>query len=310
MAEAPACPVCRAPGDVAWLLRKNGWELFRCAACDHIFVDPQPTSEELVRLYSLGDGYRLPEIRFDGWSKFDRKFVRTLGHLTDHVKSGSLLDVGCATGEFMYAARRQGFEVQGVELNPDFAAIASQNGLAVFVGTLEAAPFAQRSFRVIHLGDLIEHVPDPQALLGHVRRLLEPEGRLFVITPVHDAFFPRATYRLFRGLGIPWSHPTPPLHLNQFSTRSLIALLGRVGFAVEELRFAPCSLSYELRQTGAFTIAKRLVRERLLAAAALQAARCAGITALYGAVWLADRCLPFKRTDFALTAVARLRPSR
>ena len=305
MSPAPTCPVCLSGQDVAWLLEKNGCQLHYCSVCDHIFVDPQPAPEQITSLYSSerGSGER-PKPVFDSTSAVPRKFHRSLARITARVRTGQLLDVGCSNGAFLFLAKEAGFDVSGVELDPAAAAIARANGLAVVVGTLGEAGFAEASFDVVHLSDLIEHVPDPESLLREVRDLLRPSGILLVLTPNHDAFFPRATYRLYRLLGISWSHPTPPEHLHQFSRTSLGLMLRRAGFDTVEEHYYRCSLAYELRATGVYGELKRLVANRRFSGAIGQAAYGAVVGFLYTAVWLVDRLLPAKRVDFAMTVLA------
>ena len=306
--SSPSCPVCGHAQDVSWLLEKDGWRLFRCRACDHIFVSPQPTPAELKRIYSFESGYHVGQKGcLEQGPGADPRLVDTLAHIRQYVAAGSLLDVGCATGRFMALARAAGFAVRGVELNPDTAAIAHRRGLDVVVGAIEDVNLDPRSFDVVYMGDVIEHVRDPAALLRRVHGLLRPDGLVALVTPVHDAFFPRTTFMLFRALGVPWSHPTPPHHLHQFSTLSLTALLGQTGFDICDRQYGPCSLSYEIHGTGVLSVARRLVRERRLIAAGAQAVLCLGVGLLYGLVWVADRCRPYKPTDFELLATARVR---
>lgn len=286
-------------------MRKSGHELYRCAACDHIFVRPYPSDEELARVYSFAGGYqRQAAVRFADQREFDPKFVASVEQLARHVTRGEVLDLGCSSGEFLWLARQRGFGVQGVELNPDTAAMAQANGLPVFVGRLEDGAFGAAAFDAVHLGDVIEHVKDPEGVLRRVHELLRPGGVALVITPNHDAFFPRATYRLFRATGTPWSHPTPPFHLNQFSVTSLTRLLEQTGFRVTERRYAPCSLPYELRSTGVFGRLKAALRARQPLRAVTLSALGAWVGASYTALWLLDRAAWAKRKDFTMRFVA------
>lgn len=300
------CPICLSPDDVRPLLVKNACQLQRCTRCDHIFVAPQPKEEEMTGLYSFAAGYQKQStVRYSENQVFPRKARRSLEQITRHVPSGgTLLDVGCSSGRFLFLARRHGYRVQGVELNPDTAAIARANGLPVFVGKLEAAGFPPASFDVVHLGDIIEHVRDPASLLDQVRELLKPGGIAIIVTPNHDALFPRATYALYRAVGVPWSHPTPPHHLHQFSFTSLTALLEHRGLRVVETRFAPCSLAYELRSTGAFRPLKQAGAERRPLRLLLHGTLCAGVTLAYAGVWAIDRAAILKHRDFEMRLVA------
>jgi ubiquinone/menaquinone biosynthesis C-methylase UbiE len=57
------------------------------------------------------------------------------------------------------------------------------NGLVV-QGSVERLPFADRTFSIVVLADVIEHVPDVAGCLKEIRRVLEPNGRLICVTPI------------------------------------------------------------------------------------------------------------------------------
>lgn len=288
-------------------MSKNGYDLYRCDACTHIFVSPVPSSEELDKLYSFESGYQEQEsVRFaeKDDSEFPGKFQASVDQIRRHLTKGRILEVGSSIGVFLWLAGKAGFEAEGVELNPDTAAIARSNGLSVHVGRLEEAAFEPESFDAIHLGDLIEHVEDPRSLVTHLLSLLRPGGLLVVVTPNHDAFFPRAT-RFLHALGVPWSHPTPPFHLHQFSVQSLVSALADLGLETVEVDFEPCSLRYELGSTGVFGEAKSALRARAWSALPRHAARSALALVGYSICWGLDRAFFFKKHDFTMRLVAR-----
>jgi 2-polyprenyl-3-methyl-5-hydroxy-6-metoxy-1,4-benzoquinol methylase len=306
--DPPTCPICGHRSHVSWLLDKDGWRLFRCRPCDHIFVFPQPSPDELRQIYSFESGYHVELARRpDQGQGSEQHFLETLAQIRRHVTGGTLLDVGCAAGQFMLLAKAAGFAARGVELNPGTAAIARGKGFDVAVGPVEDVPFEPTSFDVVHMGDVIEHVRDPAALLRRVRGLLKTDGLVAVVTPIHDAFFPRTTLMLHQTLGIPWSHPTPPHHLHQFSTRSLASLLAQTGFGVCHQRYTPYSLLSAIRDTGVVREAKRRVREGRPLPIGAQAIRCLTVGLLYGLAWAVDHSQPIRRADVVLTATARLR---
>jgi SAM-dependent methyltransferase len=109
--------------------------------------------------------------------------------------------------------------VQGVEINADAARYCREaRGLDVITGTLEADTYPPGRFDVVLMGDVIEHVASPSALMGTVARILRPGGAVLVSTPdvsgwaarllqvkpvEHIHYFDPATMaRLVRGAGL------------------------------------------------------------------------------------------------------------
>ena len=144
--------------------------LVRCAACGLVYQSPRPTLEEIGQHYPSAyepHADRRPSGLMRRAHAYGmRKRCR---YVTDHLRSGRLLDVGCATGLFLVAMRQTGaWEVAGVDLSEDAARVARERyGLDVFTGTLEEAAYPDASF------DAIERFPEMfPCVLGEVRRAM------------------------------------------------------------------------------------------------------------------------------------------
>jgi SAM-dependent methyltransferase len=167
--------------------------------------------------------------------------------MAEHKPNGRLLDVGCSSGQVMYWARKRGLKPVGVEINKRTADLAIQNGFEVFNGFLENAPFEKRSFDLIFLGDVIEHVNDPRKFALEAKSFLKEDGLLVISTPNVDCVWSDATLSLYKLFGIPWTSATPPYHLYQFSFDNLNLLMGEFHFKNKKTFFLPPpSLRYEL----------------------------------------------------------------
>jgi len=157
-----------------------------------------------------------------------RQFLRRFSAYT-----GRLLDVGCGVGFFVKVARDVGWDAHGSEISPIAVRIGrEQLGLAqLHVGRIQDAGFAQSSFDVITLWDVIEHIPDPVSLLIELRRLLRVGGLLFVQTP--NISFQLLRARALRLLGSDESRNTLEVkdHLNDFTPGSLRLAIQRAGYA-------------------------------------------------------------------------------
>jgi SAM-dependent methyltransferase len=137
----------------------------------------------------------------------------------------SVLEIGCATGALLSAFAEAGWAAKGVEVGPSMAAYARSNfGLDVFCGTLAEAGLPSRSFDAVVATHLIEHLNDPRSFLAETRRVLKPEGGLYLVTPNADGFQARLMGRRWRS--------AIRDHLYLFSRRTLGRMLRQEGFSV------------------------------------------------------------------------------
>ncbi len=227
--------------------------------------------------------------------------ARRLAHWLMNCGSGKkFLDVGCSNGELLYFMKQQGFETFGVELNPRTARIGSENGLNVFNGLLEEAHFEDKSFDILYLGDVIEHVRDPRSFVKECLRVLKPGGYIIISTPNLACLWALITYVLYRIFRIPWSSVTPPHHTYQFSYQNLNLLLSQLDASVVRAWFdAPPRLTYEL---GSLHLLKRFKQRRTLWNGFYLIFAYSLYTVLYGLTRLCSLVLP---RDFAMTVAYR-----
>lgn len=103
------------------------------------------------------------------------------------------LDVGCFSGNLGSALRDlKGCTVDGIELNPQAAAIARSRGYDnVFVMDLNHdlanLPNESQKYDVITCADVLEHLIVPELVLERLSGLLKPDG-VFVISLPNVAF--------------------------------------------------------------------------------------------------------------------------
>lgn len=176
-----------------------------------------------------------------------------------------LLDVGAHAGRFLALAQAAGWTAEGLELNPQTAAYASaRTGTMVRQLNVHQVDVRTAAYDALTLTDVLEHIPDPIAVLARAAALLAPGGVVAVKVPSGPGQLRKERWRgrLVRGY-----RPTLAdnlVHVNHFSPRSLRLALERAGFAdisiepgAPELPAAP----------GAGGALSRLVRRSLHAAA-------------------------------------------
>jgi 2-polyprenyl-3-methyl-5-hydroxy-6-metoxy-1,4-benzoquinol methylase len=155
-----------------------------------------------------------------------------------------LLDIGCATGEYLAYLRGLGWETRGIEFDPDAAAQARDSlRLDVITGTAESAlpELPSDYFDVVTMWHVLEHLNDPHAVLTEVRRVLKPGGELLIEVPNYQS----AWSTLLRGDWFPLEYP---YHQHHFTPRTLRRLLNETGFQVSRMKgqAAPAETTWSL----------------------------------------------------------------
>lgn len=297
----PLCHVCVC--ETLFLVSKNNFDLYKCSLCSLVFVYPQPSSKFLLEeVYSAKSGYQANKEQNLSRVKLSFKKIKVLDFLLKNIKGGRFLDVGCSNGDLLWFAQKASFDVWGVELNKRTADIAKKNGISVFNGFLEDAPFEDNFFDCIYLGDLIEHVNDPSKLLLHCKKILRSGGLIIISTPNLDCFWAQTTWKLYKFFSIPWSSITPPHHLFQFSVKNLDMLAHNVDLKKISMWFErPPRLLYEL---GATHLVKKYKYSRKIKDAAFLIFSFV----LYTLMYVVDFLLtPFFKNNFGMIGVYKKR---
>ncbi len=220
------------------------YQFMQCKQCGLWYLTPIP-SVELEQYYPDQYAPFHQESASNSWGVLHYGMRRRRQAVLRYQQSGCLLDLGCATGDFLNEMRVSGqWQVYGVEPISLPAQIARDRfALEVFVGKLEEANFTENYFDVITLWDVLEHVPNPSTTLSEIWRILKPGGWLFIQTPDPDSWEPR----LF---GPSWMGWDAPRHLYMFPRTVLMRYLGKNGFRVIKVQSIAGNVSTALVSLG------------------------------------------------------------
>ncbi len=160
-------------------------QVVRCLYCNLVYLNPRLAPERIVEAYAEGEDTAFIEqddmrIRtfLDALQSLHREYGVTLSPET------KVLDIGCAGGAFLRAAKALTLTATGVEPSKWLSQYAREkHGLDVRTGTLAEQDFPKESFDLITLWDVIEHLPDPGKELDRIYELLKPGGLLVVNYP-------------------------------------------------------------------------------------------------------------------------------
>lgn len=201
-------------------------QMVKCKNCGLVYVNPRDKEELIQAAY----GELEDDMYFDEIEAREVTFGRCLTRIGEFIsRKGRLLDIGCGGGILLNLARNSGWEVYGVELSRKMCEYAKrQFALEIVNSSLIDAKFPSTYFDVIVLADVIEHVVDPQGILSEIKRMLKPQGLLFLTTP--DIGSPVA--RLLRHKWWCIFHA----HIYYFSRKTIRKILENTEFEVLKIR--------------------------------------------------------------------------
>jgi SAM-dependent methyltransferase len=225
-----SCPTCAA-GTTVHAFRQGGFSYRRCGDCDTLFVEVDLADSAVHEHYNAAyfESARSQTDERHGYASYRasqasmaKGFASRVALIRRFVSSGNLFEAGAAYGFFLKAAESH-FDCTGIDVSAHAADTARREyGAHVMQGDVERVPFANDTFDVAAMWDVIEHLIHPVAALKEVRRVLKPGGYLFVSTDDASSWLPRL-------LGRRWWALAPPLHLCHFSRKSLRAACALAG---------------------------------------------------------------------------------
>lgn len=259
------CPLCKRPRglhyaqarDIEYVTSDRTFDFYRCQDCDVLFISPM-LSDKLNEIYpknyySFSNTKRSSAAMVKEW--LDRRAFRAqLKEIAgDRL---AVLDVGGGTGwllDIIKACDARVTETSVVDLDADAGDRARAAGHTYWHGPFETFP-GGKTFNLITMLNLIEHVADPRAVLQKARDLLAPGGQVLIQTPN----FLSLDARLFKDRS--WAGYHTPRHFVIFQRSSLEQLCRDCGLSVASFAYtqgAPfwsVSLLEELRRLGLVSI--------------------------------------------------------
>jgi SAM-dependent methyltransferase len=186
----PSCPICGRAGGKT-LGRFPGRTYRRCPRCGMVYMlrsAPPPVEyggDYFFAAYKKQYGKTYLE-DFPNLAAAGKKRLERMIPLLGPAGKGRLLDIGCAYGPFLAAARDAGFSPMGIDASEDAVRhVRERLGIPAGRGFFPDPSFAfeDESFDAVSLWYVIEHFEDPAGTLKEINRILRPGGVLAFATP-------------------------------------------------------------------------------------------------------------------------------
>lgn len=236
----------------------------RCAACGSLWLEARPTGERLLKAYATYYTHAEPAARSRPrtlremvraayirarfappqgvigalWSAAVRELLPTnegieIDYRMAPPAPARVLDYGCGSGEYLLQLEPLGYTLSGAEYDPKLLAALAAKGIEIAdVAALDES--WNGSFDHITLSHVLEHVPDPEGLLGRLFAMLKPGGSLYLVLPNGKATGLEIFGRFWRGLEAPRHFALP-------SRTALATALIRAGFMIERQPIDRCA---------------------------------------------------------------------
>lgn len=237
--------------------------LVQCNRCGLMYLNPQPTSEELEIYYPPDyEAHVGTQKQRLGWlRRIDYRYgiEKRYRAIMRHAQIGWMLDVGCATGAFLDGMREHGWEVAGIEPSARAVTYAREElGLPVQNTTLGAARLEPASLDLVTMWNVLEHLSDPQQALHRIREALRPNGLLVFAIPSVESY----DLKIFKKY---WAGYDMPRHLFVFPPATLEKMVRAVGFDLAERRCIYGTYN-AFAYSARFAMNDRIANERLRSA--------------------------------------------
>jgi SAM-dependent methyltransferase len=194
-----------------------------CRDCGLGFVNPRPSFAEMGAYYP--QNYYEEEFALNRAHHLKR-YAREAAYLRPLERGArprSLLDVGCANGDFPRFMRARGWRVEGVEVSISSRPITD---FKVYPQQLPDIPVREPAYDAVTAWAVLEHVHDPMAYFRKAAEVTKAGGLFVFMVPNFNSL---ASRRLFL--------EDVPRHLYFFSESTVRRYLDKTGFALEKVRF-------------------------------------------------------------------------
>ncbi|HEV7379885.1 MAG TPA: class I SAM-dependent methyltransferase [Dyadobacter sp.] len=224
------CPVCDADSFSNYLnvedytVSHKEFTIQQCNACYFLLTNPRPSADEIGAYYQSEEYISHHD---DSKDIMSRVYTSVRNHTIKeklkllnglHPGKGSLLDIGCGTGNFIQACKENGWQVAATEPDSGARTIAEKRVGETISETINAPGLQNKKYDVITLWHVLEHVHELNESVKWLHDHVNENGTIIIAVP-NPQSFDALEYRRF------WAAYDVPRHLYHFTKSSMKKLM-------------------------------------------------------------------------------------
>ena len=233
------CPVClKSDSEIHIKLKdhfltKESFNIVKCNSCGFLYTNPRPEENEILKYYKSAEYLSHSKQKVSITSivyNLVKNYSLKAKHKTiiKYKAKGSILDVGCATGEFLNYLQSKGWHTTGIEPTPEPREFAKQQFNLNVLDTSDFERLSTDYFDVVTMWHVLEHIHRIDYQLDQVLRVIKPDGTLLIALPNHLSW-DAERYKEH------WAAYDVPRHLYHFSPATFKKLITRLNLIVDDI---------------------------------------------------------------------------
>lgn len=209
---------------------RETFTIVQCYLCGFRFTNPKPEESE------LGDYYKSKEYVshsntgkgiINSTYQTVRKYtlIKKLQLISQYHKTGSVLDIGCGTGEFLNVCKNAKWKVMGIEPSEGARQMAMDNYNLDVREEQELKNLVNGSFDIITMWHVLEHVPRLNERVEDLKKLIKTTGIIIIAVPNCNSL----DAKIYKEN---WAAYDVPRHLYHFTPNDIETLFRNHGMKV------------------------------------------------------------------------------
>lgn len=248
--EYKECPLCKSKEISLYQKIKDHpfsqevFDIFECKKCTFLFTQNIPTQEKIGYYYQAetyvshtnttkGLFFKLYHVARSIMLNKKQKLIEKYSG----KKTGSILDIGAATGYFLNHMKNNGFHATAVEVDEDSRKFCEDKFNIKSTPPIDFFAKEQPKFDIITMWHVMEHVHDMHMYVDKINELLDDDGIAVIAVPNHAA----SEVSFFKEY---WDGYDVPRHLWHFEPQTMEQLFDQHGFQLIKKKSMPFDSFY------------------------------------------------------------------